>query len=47
MIRIFRRIFPALPSRAERERAYLDGSVSRYDLEFREREIARGKFAGF
>ena len=32
------------PSRADRERAYLDGAVSRYDLECREREIGAGRF---
>jgi hypothetical protein len=32
--------------RASRERAYLNAAVSRYDLESREREIDRGKFAG-
>lgn len=47
IFRLFRRIFPALPSRADRELAYLNGSVSLYDLESRELEIARGKFARF
>jgi hypothetical protein len=32
------------PSRAEAERAYLNESMSRIDLEMREREIARGRF---
>lgn len=47
IFRLFRRIFPALPRRADRELAYLNGSVSRYDLQCREQEIARGKFASF
>ena len=34
-------------SRDARELAYLNGSVSLYDLESREREISRGKFARF
>lgn len=34
------------PSRREAELAYLNEAVSLYDLERREREIARGKFAG-
>lgn len=45
--RLFYRLFPMIPSRADRELAYLCGSVSRYDLESREREISRGKFAAF
>ena len=47
IFRLLGRWFPALPSRAAREMAYLNGSVSLYDLESRERDIARGKFAGF
>jgi hypothetical protein len=35
------------PNRREAELAYLNEAVSRYDLERREREIARGKFAGY
>ncbi len=34
-------------SRAEAELAYLRASANLYDLEMREREIARGKFAQF
>ena len=41
------RFFARLPSRATRELAYLNGSVSLYDLESREREISQGKFARF
>ncbi len=33
-----------VPSIADQERDYLNGSVSRYDLECREREIDRGRF---
>lgn len=47
IVHLFRRIFPVLPSRADRELAYLNGSVSLYDLESREQEIARGKFSQF
>jgi hypothetical protein len=32
------------PSRAEAELAYLNESVSRIDLELREREVTRGRF---
>lgn len=32
------------PTVAERERAYLEESANRYDLEMREREIQRGRF---
>ena len=42
----FRRFFPRLKSRRELELEYLAGAANRYDLENREREIARGKFAG-
>ena len=42
---IFKRIFPRPVSRQEMEREYLNQSVSLYDLECREREIAQGKFA--
>jgi hypothetical protein len=41
----FVQVFPPSPNRAARERAYLNGAVSRYDLESREREIEQGKFA--
>jgi hypothetical protein len=43
--RIIARIIPKIGTRDDLERAYLDGSVSLYDLECREREIDRGKFA--
>lgn len=39
-------LFSRRPSRREAELAYLSQSVSLYDLERREREIAAGKFAG-
>ena len=39
------RMFRQGPNRAARERAYLEAAVSRYDLESREREVERGKFA--
>ena len=42
--RFITQLFPRIPSQDARERAYLDGSVSLYDLECREREIASGKF---
>ena len=32
------------PSRAERELAYLNSAVDRYDLEYRQRQIDRGQF---
>jgi hypothetical protein len=38
-------LFPRRQSRHDREMAYLNGAVSLYDLECREREIAQGKFA--
>jgi hypothetical protein len=46
---VFGRISSAIsgPSRAEIELSYLNGSVSLYDLERRQREIARGKFRSF
>ena len=43
--RLLNRFFAPTLSRAARELAYLNGSVSLYDLESREREISRGKFA--
>jgi len=43
---LIRRLFPRPMSRREAELAYLNASVSRYDLERREAEIAHGKFAG-
>ena len=42
---LFTQLFPALPSQAAKEHAYLAGSVSLYDLECRERDVARGLFA--
>ena len=41
------RWLPSISSRAVAEQAYLHACVSRYDLERREREVDRGKFAGF
>ncbi len=40
-------LFPRALSRSEAERDYLNQSVSRYDLESRERDISRGLFAGY
>lgn len=36
-----------VPSRSQLERAYLEGAVSRIDLERREREIEQGLFARY
>lgn len=46
MINLFRSLFPTQPAGAltQREMAYLEGAVSRIDLERREREIDRGLF---
>jgi len=44
---LIRRLFPRPMSRREAELAYLNASVSLYDLERREAEIAHGKFAAF
>jgi len=44
---LFFNLFQRRPSRHEAELAYLNASVSLYDLERRERDIARGKFVGF
>lgn len=41
------RLFAPSPSRLELERAYLDRSVSIYDLERRQREIAEGRFSRY
>lgn len=41
------RIFARPATRQQREMAYLNESVSIYDLESREREVARGKFRGY
>lgn len=40
-------LFSRRQTRSEAELAYLAQSVSRYDLERREREIDAGKFAGY
>lgn len=42
---LFRKLFARVQSRREAELAYLNQSVSLYDVERREREIERGKFA--
>lgn len=44
---LFQNLFPRRQSRRDAEIAYLSASVSLYDLERREIEIAHGKFAGF
>jgi hypothetical protein len=44
---LIERLFPRQMNRLEREAAYLNESVSLYDLECRQRDISRGKFAGF
>lgn len=46
MYNIFKSLVSATrtPSDAERERAYLNAAVSRFDLERREREIENGLF---
>lgn len=44
---LFTLLFPRRISRREAELAYLHHSVSLFDLERREREIADGKFAGY
>jgi hypothetical protein len=41
------RMFLKPVSRQQREMAYLNESVSIYDLESREREVSRGKFRGY
>jgi hypothetical protein len=43
---MFQNLFPRRQTRREAEAAYLNGAVSLYDLECREREVERGKFAG-
>ncbi len=42
---LLRTLFPRRQTRREAELAYLNESVSRYDLEQREREIDQGRFA--
>jgi hypothetical protein len=46
MFNLFKSLVSAahVPTDAERERAYLNASVSRFDLERREREIDSGLF---
>ncbi len=46
MLNLFKSLVSATrtPSDAERERAYLNAAVSRFDLERREREIEGGLF---
>jgi hypothetical protein len=46
MLNLFKSLIPVAEEKtmSERERAYLNASVSRYDLERREREIDRGLF---
>lgn len=39
------KLFPRVVTREQAELAYLNGSANLYDLEMREREVARGKFA--
>ena len=43
-MKLLDRLFAPAPGRRERERAYLDQSVSMADLERRQREIDRGLF---
>ena len=42
LLTILRSLRPMTP--ADRERAYLDQSVDRFDLEYRERQIEQGLF---
>jgi hypothetical protein len=44
---LLKRLFTPFPTRLDLERAYLDRSVTIYDLERRQREIAEGKFARY
>jgi hypothetical protein len=46
-MKLFKFVFPRRQSRRDAEIAYLTSSVSLYDLEMREREIDRGKFANY
>jgi hypothetical protein len=46
-MKLLKFIFPRPVSRRDAEIAYLSASASLYDLEMREREIARGKFAAY
>ncbi len=40
-------LFARMPSRQDREMEYLNRSVTIYDLERRQREVAQGKFRNF
>jgi Protein of unknown function (DUF3563) len=42
-LRFLSRILPRIQSDEERELAYLNGATSLVDLEYRQREIDRGK----
>jgi hypothetical protein len=42
-LRFLSRMFPRVPSEAERDMAYLNGATSLVDLEYRQREIDRRK----
>lgn len=44
MFNLFKSLVSGLPRIADLERAYLNASVSRYDLERRQREIDNGLF---
>lgn len=46
-MKLLKFIFPSRVSRRDAEIAYLAESASLYDLEMREREITRGKFAAY
>jgi hypothetical protein len=46
-MKLLEKIFGHRLTRREAENAYLAGSASLYDLELREREIERGKFAAY
>jgi hypothetical protein len=40
-------LFAKMPSRQDREMDYLNRSVTIFDLERRQREVAQGKFRNF
>jgi Protein of unknown function (DUF3563) len=42
-LRFLSRVLPRFPSDQERELAYLNGATSLVDLEYRQREIDRGR----
>ncbi len=46
-MKLIEKLFGHRTTRREAENAYLADSASLYDLELREREIARGKFAAY